>query len=263
MRLLQARPNAAKSFSRMVAVGHRSFLALGLALAGCSLPATGQHLEIAGAALSLNVTQTPAAPYRIDMGSYVLATNEDHSRYDEIGYRLAAYGRWALGHTRFFVQPEVAYTSTQGQAYLVLYDFSSPFGPSFFTFSHQIRRWEVAALGGLHTGRRTYILLGPVLAFNQREAPLPVKPGFPASEAIFNSLFQSVEPVQALVQAGVGITFGRFDFNLRVEQSLTPYTQRFTFDGITYRYEQQIRQGLFTAGFLLYKRNATPTLNKL
>jgi len=246
----------------MTAVGHRSYLALVLALAGCSLPAAGQHLEAAGAAVSLNVTQTPAAPYRIDMGSYVLATNEDHSHYDEIGYRLAAYGRWQLGRTQFFVQPEVAYTSTQGQAYLVLYDFNSPFGPSFFTFSHQIRRWEVAALGGLHTGPRTYILLGPVLAFNQREALLPVKPGFPASEAIFNSLFQSVEPVQALAQVGVGLLLGRFDFNLRVEQSLTPYTRQFAFDGTTYRYKQQIRQGLFTAGFLLYKRTETPTLNE-
>lgn len=140
----------------------------------------------------------------------------------------------------------------------MLYDFNGPFGPSFFTFGHQIRRWEAAALGGLHTGRRTYLLLGPVLAFNQREAPLPVKSGFPASEAIFNSLFQSVEPVQLLVQAGIGVTLGRFDFNLRVEQSLTPYTRRFIFDGTTYRYEQQIRQGLFTAGFLLYKNKKPP-----
>jgi len=57
--------------------------------------------------------------------------------------------------------------------------------------------------------------------------------------------------VQLLAQAGVGITFGRFDFNLRLEQSLTPYTRRFTFDGTTCRYEQQLRQGLFTAGILL------------
>lgn len=106
----------------------------------------------------------------------------------------------------------------------------------------------------MHTGQRTYILAGPVLAFNQQESQLPVRKGYPASEAIYNSLFASVLPVQLLAQVGVGVTFGRFDFNLRFEQSLTPYSRRFTFDGTTYRYEQQLRQGLFTAGVLLYKR---------
>lgn len=247
----------------MVAGGHCPYLGLVLTLAGYSLPAAGQHLEAAGAAVSLNVTQTPATPYRVDMGDYVLVTNGDNSRYDEIGFRLAAYGRWQVETSHFFVQPELAYTSTSGQAYPVLFDLTnSQFGPSFFTFSHQIRRWEVATLGGLHTGHRTYFLLGPVLALNQREAPLPVKPGYPASAVIFNSLFQSVEPVQLLAQAGVGIVFGRFDFNLRVEQSFTPYTRRFTFNGTTYRYEQQLRQGLFTAGFLLYKSKALPALTE-
>ncbi|WP_223652061.1 hypothetical protein [Hymenobacter psoromatis] len=64
--------------------------------------------------------------------------------------------------------------------------------------------------------------------------------------------------MQLLGQLGVGVTFGRFDFNLRLEQSLTPYTRRFTFDGSTYGYRQQIRQGLATAGFLLYKAKPQP-----
>lgn len=96
------------------------------------------------------------------------------------------------------------------------------------------------------------------MAFNRREALLPVTPGYPASAAIVNSLFQSVEPVQALVQAGVGLVVGRFDFTIRYEQSLTPYTRRFTFDDITYGYEQHIRQGLLTAGIMLYKPKALP-----
>jgi len=236
-------------------MGHCRRLGLLLLLAGYSLPGTAQRLESAGLSNSLNVTQTLARPYVIDMGSYALDTKGDNSRYDEIGYRLAAYARWQLGTGHFFVQPEVAYTSTRGQAYKVLYDLTnSQVGPSFFTFGHRINRWEAAALGGLHTGQRTYILAGPVLAFNQQESQLPVRKGYPASDAIYNSLFASVLPVQLLAQAGVGVTFGRFDFNLRFEQSLTPYTRRFTFDGTTYRYEQQLRQGLFTAGVLLYKR---------
>jgi len=189
------------------------------------------------------------------MGSYVLATNGDNSRYDEIGYRLAAYARWQVKASRFFMQPELAYTDTKGQAYPVLYNLTNTqFGPSFFTFGHTIRRWELAVLAGRHTGKHTYILGGPLIAINQRQTLLPETPGYPASAAIFNSLFQSVLPVQLLAQAGIGATFGRFDFNLRYEQSLTPYTRRFTFEGTTYRYEQQIRQGVFTAGFLLHRR---------
>ncbi|GAB3635533.1 hypothetical protein GCM10027422_11230 [Hymenobacter arcticus] len=260
MKLLRTgTPSTAGNILQVLLPGYFPYLALLLALAGRPLPAASQHLEAAGIATSLDITQTLASPYFIDMGPYVLATNEDHSHYDEIGYRLAAYGRWQLGSTRAFLQPELAYTSTQGQAYFVLYDLNSgPFGPSFFTFGHQIRRWEAAALGGLHVGRRTYVLAGPVLALNQREALLNVRPGYPASDAIFNSLFRSVEPVQLLAQAGIGITFGRFDFNLRVEQSLTPYTKRFIFEGTTYGYKQQVRQGLLTAGFLLYKPKAAP-----
>ncbi len=225
------------------------------------LPIIGncQRLEVVGAEMSLNVTQTSVSPNVIALSPYTLATNVTGTRYDDIGYRFAAYARWQIKRSRLFIQPEVGYTSTKGQPYLVFYDaVPISFGPYYFTFGHHIRRWEIAALGGLHTGRHTYVLLGPVLTFNQRENLLEVTPGYPASAAIFNSLFQSVQPVQLLGQLGVGVTFGRFDFNLRLEQSLTPYTRRFTFDGSTYGYRQQIRQGLATAGFLLYKAKPQP-----
>lgn len=225
------------------------------------LPVAAQHLETVAVATSLNVTQTLARPNFIDMGSYVVATQGDPSCYDEVGYRLAASARWRLGQRYFFVQPEVAYASTSGQAYQVLYDLhNSQFGPAFFTFSHHIRRWEIAPLVGWHTTRHGYILAGPLLALNLREADIPEKPGYPASGTIYNSLNRSVEPVQLAAQVGIGYLLGRFDFSLRLEQSLTPYTRRFTFEGTTYGYRQQIRQGLFTAGFLLYKRRAVATI---
>ncbi len=251
---------AAKLFSLSSASSCWRRLLLLLVLAS-GRPVAAQRLEAIAVATTLDVTQTLARPNFIDMGRYILATQADPSRYDEIGYRLAASGRWRLGHQRFFTQPEVGYTSTRGQAYKILYDLNNNvFGPSFFTFGHHIRRWEVAALAGWHTGRRTYILLGPIVAFNQQEAILPVQPGYPASAAIYNSLFQSVKPVQLLAQAGIGIVAGRFDFNLRLEQSFTPYTQQFSFDGITYLYQQHIRQGLFTAGFLLYKHHSATSV---
>ncbi|MDJ0366129.1 hypothetical protein QMK33_13285 [Hymenobacter sp. H14-R3] len=226
------------------------------------LCSNAQHLEGFGLSGSLNVTQTPATPEGIYLApDYAIATNGDRSKYDETGYRLAAFGRWGIGRAGFFVQPEVGYTATQGQCYLVLYDLQNTtgLGASWFVFGHDIRRWEVSALAGLHLGRRGYVTLGPVVARNQREALLTETPGaYPASAKLYNSLSQSVITWQTLAQLGIGITVGRFDFNARLEQSLTPYTRRLTFDGTTYGYKQQIRQGLLTAGFLLYKRKETP-----
>jgi len=193
--------------------------------------------------------------------SYTLDTRADGGRCDDIGYRLAAAARWRLGQAGLFVQPEVAYASTTGQYIGVRYVVPSlPGWTPYFTFSHRIRRWELAPLVGWHITRHSYILAGPLLALNLREADILEKSGYPASDAIYNSLNRIVEPLQLAAQVGIGYLVGRFDFSLRLEQSLTPYTRQFAFEGNTYGYEQHIRQGLFTAGFLLYKRReqATP-----
>ncbi len=236
-----------------------------LSLLTIPLASQAQHLETVGFSSSLNVTQTPASPDGIYLApDYAIATNGDGSKYDETGYRLAAFARWQVGPAGFFVQPEIGYTSTMGQRYLVLYDLQNTtgLGASWFIYGHDIRRWETSALAGLHVGRRGYITLGPVVAVNQRE-PLLAEPvgTYPASAKIYNALSQSVITCQALAQLGIGITWGRFDFNARLEHSLTPYTRKFIFDGNAYRYTQHIRQGLLTVGFLLYKhRSATDAL---
>jgi hypothetical protein len=227
------------------------------------LASHAQHLEAAGLSGSLNVTQTLATPDGIYLApDYAIATNGDGSKYDETGYRLSAFARLRVGQAGFFIQPEVGYTNTQGQRYKVLYDLQNTygFGASWFIYGHDIRRWEVAALAGLHLGRRGYVTLGPVVAANQRE-PLLAEPAgaYPASAKIYNSLSQSVITWQALAQVGIGITLGRFDFSARLEQSITPYTRQFVFDGAVYGYRQHIRQGLLTAGILLYKPKATAT----
>ncbi|WP_375416365.1 hypothetical protein [uncultured Hymenobacter sp.] len=230
-----------------------------LALLASPLAAAGQQLEAVGAAVSGNVTQTLATPKVIPILPYALATDEDLSRYDEVGYRLSAYARWQVGDSRFFAQPELAYTSTRGQSYLVLYDLNGPIGPSYSTFGHRIWRWEAAALGGLRTSRRTYVLAGPVLVVNRRDALLevrPTSPPDPPTATIYNSLNQSVERLQVLGQVGVGFVAGRFDFNLRYEQSLTPYSRRFLFENNVYPYRQHLRQGIFTVGFLAYKKKS-------
>jgi len=227
-------------------------------IVGASLPRTAraQGLEALSLSSSLLVTQTTVRPYTIAMPPfYTLNTRADGGHYDEIGYRLAAAARWRLGQAGLFVQPEVAYASTTGQYIGVEYVVPNlPGWTPFFTFSHSIKRWELAPLVGWYTTRHGYILAGPLLALNLREADILERPGYPASGAIYNSLNRSVEPIQLAAQVGIGYLVGRFDFSLRLEQSLTPYTRRFTFERNTYEYKQHIRQGLLTAGFLLYKR---------
>lgn len=238
---------------------------LGWLLIGLPSAAIGQRLEAVGGAVSGNITQTPLASSKIIILPPYMLRTDDQFAYDETGYRLAAYARWQLGKSRFFVQPEVAYTATQGQTYGIFYNsgLGGSLGLDEFIFGHHIRRWEIAGLGGIHLSRRTYVTGGLLVAFNQRENQLAVQPGsFPATEAIYNSLYQSVEPTQLLAQLGIGYLVGRFDFNLRLEQSLTPYTNRFTFDGITYRYRQQIRQEMLTIGFLLYKGQPQPVAER-
>lgn len=230
-------------------------------LAGLPFAAAGQRLEAAGASISLNVTQTKARPFVIPTGYYTLYTNADYARYDDLGYRLAAYARWQIGQSSFFVQPELGYTSSRGQTYQIVSnpDPSFPY-PNIEVFSPIIRRGELAALVGWHTGRHTYLVAGPVLAINRREAVLDTT--HHASLTVYNSLNSSVARVQLLGQVGVGVTFGRFDFNLRLEQSLTSYSNSFTLAGTTYSYKQQVRQGLATAGFLLYKAKPQPAAGR-
>jgi|GEM_PF-1376166 len=223
-----------------------------------SRPAWAQHLEAVLASTSLNITQTKATSAAIPIGPiYTLLTDVDRNRYDEIGYRLTLAARWRVGNAGFFAQQEAAFTATRGQSYIIRY-YRTPQFPDGDTFSHRIRRWELSGLLGYHTSRHTYILAGPVLALNQQQAQLAALPG--SVDAVYNSLFQTVEPMQVLVQAGAGLTAGRFDFSLRLEQSLTPYSRRGTFEGATYGYEQQTRQGLLSAGFLVYKQQAPAPL---
>jgi hypothetical protein len=187
------------------------------------------------------------------MGTYTLHPGAGYSRLDNVGYRVTGYGRWQLGESRFFGQAEFGYTSSEGQEYpLTHYRLVTALGPDVEGFQHPLHRVELAALAGWHTGRRTYVLAGPVLALNQRET-IEVSARYPLT-AIYHSLYQSVHPLHLLAQVCVGVVVGRFDFNLRYEQGLTPYTTRFEYEGNSYGYRQQLRQGLFTAGLLLYKR---------
>ena len=119
-----------------------------LAILALGLPVHAQQLEALLASSSLNVTQTRATAPVIPMGPvYTLLTDEDRSRTDDIGYRLALAARWQLGKAGFFVQPELAFTNTRGQTYFINH-YRVPQFPDRDNFSHRIHRWELAMLVG-------------------------------------------------------------------------------------------------------------------
>ncbi|GAA3957113.1 hypothetical protein [Hymenobacter antarcticus] len=194
--------------------------------------------------------QTWARQASLSVAQFQLLTDIDGSRLDDTGNRFSGFARVGVGLGRFFVQPEVAYSSVLGQAYGLTY-FSQPSipVPNLVIFTPRVRRFEVATLAGLRLGKRGYLLAGPVLAYNLRD-----NYGDPSVVYVplVQSLYDSVVPVQLLAQAGIGTTFWRFDVSARYEHSLTPYTRRFEYAGQQYAYRQSTSQVILNLGFLLY-----------
>ena len=219
------------------------------------LAARAQRLEAVGVAGTFNVNQTHAAQDRIEAGAFLIETQTDQGRGDDTGNRLSAYARLGVGGRGFFLQPELAYTKVLGNQYRIT-DYSQ--GPTRFPntyyFSHWLRRWELAPLAGLHLGPRAYLLAGPVLTLNRREA-LDQPAGQYAYQELYQGLYQSVRRVQVLGQLGVGLRLWRFDLGLRYEHSLTPYSQRFRYQHASYAYRQHTEQFILSASFLLYHRS--------
>lgn len=214
--------------------------------------ARAQRLEAVGVGASFNVSQTWARQRIIQVEQYTIRTDDDGSRADDTGNRFSAYARIGFGAGKWFVQPEVAYTSVLGNQSSISY-YSRPNAPwpDISYVYPRLKRTEVALLGGVHLGRRWYAVAGPLVAFNQR-------PGFtPANNlaGLYASLEQSPERVQALAQAGVGVQLWRFDLTARYEHSLTPYTRQFKYNQQTYAYRQRTSQFILGAGFLLHDRH--------
>lgn len=231
---------------------YASCLALGLLL---PLSAQAQRIEAVGVAGTFGISQTHAAQDRIEAGAFVIETQTDRARGDDTGNRLSAYARLGIGERGFFLQPELAYTKVLGNQYRIT-DHTRPTTqfPDTYYFSHWLRRWELAPLAGLHLGPRAYLLAGPVLTLNRREA-LGQPAGQYAFEELYQGLYESVRRVQVLGQLGFGVRLWRFDLGLRYEHSLTPYSRSFRYQNARYSYRQQTEQLIFSAGFLLYHRS--------
>ncbi|WP_035565196.1 outer membrane beta-barrel protein [Hymenobacter sp. IS2118] len=230
--------------------GQTAALVLVLALFGGG-GAVAQRLEAVGVAASFTVNQTWVRQARISAAEFTLRTNTDGSRLDDTGNRFSAYARVGVGAGRFFVQPELAYASGLGSSITVGFrQFpDSQFDDNVSTYSHWMRRLDVAPLAGWRFGQNAYLLAGPVVLFNLRERYS--SPDTRSGE-LAASLDASVERVQLAAQAGIGVKLWRLDLNARFEHSLTPYTKAFSLDNQRYGYRQSTSQVIFNLGFLLF-----------
>lgn len=227
---------------------------LGLCLSVLPLAGQTQHLEAVGVGASFNISQTWAEPNRIQLGKYTFQTDDDNSRLDDTGNRYSLFARVGLGEKGVFVQPEVAYTSVLGnQSSITYYQMPNSPWPDIVYLYPRLQRLEVAALAGVHLGRRLYLLAGPVLA--RYRQPRRSSTGTTEIEALQSAIYGSSLRTQVLGQVGVGVQLGRFDLNARYERGLTPYSREFSFQNQTYAYRQRSGQALFTAGFLLHDRH--------
>ncbi|NML66523.1 hypothetical protein HHL22_15045 [Hymenobacter sp. RP-2-7] len=231
-------------------------LALGALVAAPA--AQAQRVEVAGLSASFNVSQSWVRESDLQLGRYLLGTTPRSVRFDDTGNRYSAYARIRLGEGAYFAQPELAYTSVLSSRYDLSYpgDPGPPSAPDYQSassgpFGYRIRRAEVAALVGRHLGPRFYVLAGPVLARQFRNSA----DGQSSTAAVYRSLYEAVEPVQLLAQAGLGLQVWRLDFGLRYEQSLTPYTRQVTYQGQTQDFHQRTNQFILSLGVLLYDRN--------
>ncbi len=219
--------------------GQTAALALGLTLFGGSR-AAAQRLEAVGVAASFNVAQTWVRQSRISAAEFTLRTDTDGSRLDDTGNRFSAYARVGVGAGRFFVQPELAYSSVLGQDISVGFRQrpDSPGDDNISTFKHRLRRLEAAPLAGWRFGQNAYLLAGPVVVVNLHE-----RSGSPDTRSgeLAAGLNGSVERVQLAAQAGIGVKLWRLDLNARFEHSLTPYTKAFLLDNQRYGYRQSTR----------------------
>lgn len=235
----------------------RAFLLIFLAWPPTISAAWAQRVEVVGLAASFNVSQSWVREPGIQLGSYLLQTN-NNVRFDDTGNRFSAYTRVRLGERSFFVQPELAYTSVLSSRYDLSYpgDAGSPSTPGYqpassAPFGYRIRRAELATLAGWHFTPKFYVLAGPVLALNLRDR----FENDPATLAVYRSLYQAVEPAQLLGQIGVGLQVWHLDLGLRYEQSLTPYSRQITYAGQTQDFHQRTNQFILSAGVLLYDRS--------
>jgi hypothetical protein len=230
-------------------------LLLGL---GTASAARAQRVEVIGLAASFNVSQSWTRESGLQLGAYQLQTTPHWVRFDDTGNRYSAYARIRLGEGALFAQPELAYTSTSSSRYDLSYpgDAGPPSAPDYQSassgpFSYSIRRAEVAALVGRHLGPRFYVLAGPVLARQFQESYGSQL----STPAVYRSLYNAVEPVQLLAQAGLGFQVWRLDFGLRYEHSLTSYSREVTYLGQTQGFHQSTSQVMLSVGALLYDRS--------
>ncbi|MGY2132275.1 outer membrane beta-barrel protein [Hymenobacter sp. HD11105] len=213
-----------------------------------AVPSHAQQLQAAGISGGFNIARLNSDRAAFRFNSILVDPLADQSN-DETGNSITLFGRWKLGRSGWYLQPEVGYMS----ALETPVNLSNATGT--FPYSNsRIRRLDARLLAGYQSGPLR-LFAGPSVGYylyNSRDFTSPD----PELQAAMNALNAKPDRLQAAVQVGAGVTLGRVDLNVRYEWSLSPYKQSFPTSGsdnspyLTRRLQQLILE----AGIQLYKR---------
>ncbi|MBC6605610.1 PorT family protein [Hymenobacter sp. BT188] len=225
------------AFSSIAALGLHCF----------ATPAYAQQLQAAGISAGFNVARLKADRYAFRYNSVLIDPFADQSN-DETGNSITLFGRWKIGQTGWYVQPELGYMSTLETPVLL-----SNATTSFPYSNSRIRRLDARLLGGYQSGPLR-LFAGPSIGYylyNSRNFTSPD----PEVQAVMSALDANPKRWQASVQAGAGVTLGRVDLNVRYEWGLSPYKESFPAPGESAFMTRKLQQLVLEGGFQLYKRS--------
>ncbi|QIL75109.1 PorT family protein [Hymenobacter sp. HDW8] len=225
------------AFSSLAALGLYCF----------ATPTYAQQLQAAGISAGFNIARLKADRYAFRYNSILIDPLADQSN-DETGNSITLFGRWKIGQTGWYLQPELGYMSAL-ETPILLSNASSAFPYS----NSRIRRLDARLLGGYQSGPLR-LFAGPSIGyylFNSRNFTSPD----PELQAAMSALDANPKRWQASVQAGAGVTLGRLDLNVRYEWGLSPYKQSFPAPGESPFLTRRMQQLVLEGGFQLYRRS--------
>ncbi|HEX8428500.1 hypothetical protein [Hymenobacter sp.] len=209
----------------------------------------GQHLQAAGVSGSFNVARLHTGQREFKMGSVSIDPQVDQNN-DETGNGITLFGRWQVGRSGWYTQPEVGYVSTLETPVGITYNLGAiPYS------NRRIRHLDARLLGGYQSGPLR-LFAGPSVGYYLYNNSNSYGGSFTNADLREAAAALDVAPprIQAAVQVGAGFSVRCFEVNARYEWWLTQYSTVISSQQQSYYLNRNLQQLILEVGFQLYKR---------
>jgi hypothetical protein len=192
----------------------------------CPVAASAQNfqfgLKLGGGSAKVNLS-----------GSTTLQGTEVIPADAQVSFHGGAFAR--LGTKRFFVQPEVYFSTIGSQA---IFRSTTAGQVRDEVENYRLNRIDVPVLGGLQLGKLR-LMVGPVLS---------------TSATSSTSVQDKINTATFGFQAGAGLTFGKLNLDARYEGGLSNFSDGLTVPVINRRFatDQRMTQFLVSVGYRLF-----------